>query len=265
MHERIQNMNQKVLLILCDGLRPDVITACHNPYGSVLLGLGSHTLTAQTVYPSVTLPCHMSLFHSVTPERHGILTNTYVPMSCPVRGLCEQLSACGKTCAFFYNWEELRDLTRPSSLSYSFFAAGGILGSEKTNEMVTENALSYIAVEKPDFAFVYLGDTDHAGHDCGWMSEEYLRSCSRSLDEIHRLIDAFCKEYTILVTADHGGHEYMHGTRKPEDMQIPLICIGEDFPPDKALAEVNICDIAPTITKLEGVSTPKDWKGKSLV
>ncbi len=258
-------MNQKVLLILCDGLRPDAITACGNPYGSVLLGLGSHTLTAQTVYPSVTLPCHVSLFHSVVPKRHGILTNTYVPMSRPVSGLCEQLSANGRTCAFFYNWEELRDLSRPSSLCYSFFASGDFLGSEKANEMVTENALSYIAQEKPDFAFVYLGDTDHAGHESGWMSEAYLRSCARSLDEIHRLIDAFCEEYTIFVTADHGGHEYMHGTREPEDMRIPLICIGEDFPANQALPEVNICDIAPTITKLEGVPAPKDWKGKSLL
>ena len=36
----------------------------------------------------------------------------------------EQLKAAGKTSAFFYDWEELRDLSRPASLSYSFFASG---------------------------------------------------------------------------------------------------------------------------------------------
>ena len=137
-------MNRKVLLILADGLRPDALAACGHPYGTLLPSLGSYSLEAETVYPSVTLPCHMSLFHSVDPGRHGILTNTYVPQVRPVNGLCEQLSAAGKTCAFFYNWEELRDLSRPSSLAYSFFASGSVYSYEKANEMVTANALSFI-------------------------------------------------------------------------------------------------------------------------
>lgn len=257
-------MNQKVLLILVDGMRPDIVTAC-NPYGSFLLKQGSYCLEATTVFPSVTLPCHMSLFHSVTPDRHGILTNTYVPQSRPVKGLCEQLSDAGKTCAFFYNWEELRDLSRPGSLSYSYFVSGERTSYEKANEMVTQNALSCIAEEKPDFAFVYLGYPDHAGHTHGWMSEPYTRSCSLSLDEIHLLVDRFFAEYSIIITADHGGHGRDHGTKMPEDMLIPVICIGPDFVRNRTLSDVNICDIAPTITALMGVSAPREWEGKSLL
>lgn len=44
--------------------------------------------------------------------------------------------------------------------------------------MVTANALSFIREEKPDFAFVYLGLTDSAGHQYGWMGEEYLQACA---------------------------------------------------------------------------------------
>lgn len=258
-------MNQKVLLILVDGLRPDAIIACQNPYGRKLLALGSYSLEAQTVYPSVTLPCHMSLFHSVTPDRHGILTNTYVPVSRPVKGLCEQLCAAGKTCAFFYNWEELRDLSRPSSLACSFFVSGSVCGYEKSNEMVTENAISYIASEKPDFAFVYLGCVDEVGHAHGWMSEKYYQACSLSLDEVNRLAQCFEKEYSIIVTADHGGHGRDHGTRMEEDMRIPLVCIGPVFQPGAALPKADICDIAPTIAALEGVAPDRDWEGRSLL
>jgi predicted esterase len=78
--------------------------------------MSSHALDAQTVMPSVTLPCHMSLFHSVDPGRHGITTNTYLPQVRPVTGLVDQLDAFGKKCAFFYTWEELRDLSRPDHL-----------------------------------------------------------------------------------------------------------------------------------------------------
>ena len=57
--------------------------------------------------------------------------------------------------------------------------------------MVTANALSFIREEKPDFAFVYLGLTDSAGHQYGWMGEEYLQACRQSLDEIQMLTESF--------------------------------------------------------------------------
>lgn len=82
---------KKVILILVDGLRPDAVVNCGNPYGKELLKKGSYSLEAETVYPSVTLPCHVSLFLSVPPERHGTTTNTYTPQVRPINGLCEQL------------------------------------------------------------------------------------------------------------------------------------------------------------------------------
>lgn len=261
----MENGSRKVILILVDGMRPDAMTDCGHPYGNRLLELGSYSLEAETVFPSVTLPCHMSLFHSVSPERHGILTNTYVPQVRPVRGLCEQLSAEGKICCFFYNWEELRDLSRPSSLAYSFFVSEALYHGEKSNEMVTENALSFIGEEKPDFAFVYLGFADIAGHNHGWMGEEYMGACRLSLEEIRRLVEAFGDEYSIIVTADHGGHGWMHGTQEKEDMLIPLVCIGPDFQPGAQFEKAGICDIAPTVTELLGVAAPEEWKGRSLL
>lgn len=258
-------MNKKVLLIVIDGLRPDAVEACGHPYGKKLLDMGSVTLEAETVYPSVTLPCHMSLFHSVPPERHGILTNTYVPQVRPVRGLCEVLSEAGRQCAFFYNWMELRDLARFHSLACSYFASGSFYTYEKANEMVTKRALSCLGEEKPDFAFVYLGYTDQAGHDYGWMGEEYMKACCQSMEEVQRLVEGYGGEYTVIVTADHGGHGCMHGTQEKEDMQIPLICIGPDFRPGRMEGPVGICDIAPTVAALIGVPADREWKGRSLV
>ena len=256
---------KRVILILVDGLRPDALENCGNPYGKELLEKGSYSLTAETVYPSVTLPCHVSLFHSVPPERHGTTTNTYMPQVRPVTGLCEKLRAADKKCCFFYNWEELRDLSRPSSLAYSYYISGDINGYERTNEMITENAISYIKEEKPDFAFVYLGLVDHEGHSHGWMGKEYMEACSLSLDEIRRIAEQFSGDYTILITADHGGHGRSHGSTDKEDMLIPIICMGADFEAGKVMERVNICDIAPTITDLMGVSADAEWEGKSLL
>ena len=258
-------MNRKVLLILADGFRPDALAACGHPFADRLLSLGSYCLDTLTVWPSVTLPCHMSLFHSVSPDRHGILTNTYVPQVRPVNGLCEQLKAAGKTSAFFYDWEELRDLSRPASLSYSFFASGSTFTYQKADRMLTENALAFLEKESPDFAFVYLGLTDSAGHDFGWMGTEYLEACRQSMEETQLLVDRFKEDYTIFFTADHGGHERSHGSREESDMRIPLICIGPDFTPGPMEQTPCITDIAPTITKLTGAMNAPEWEGKSLV
>lgn len=88
--------------------------------------------------------------------------------------------------------------------------------------MVTANALSFIREEKPDFAFVYLGLTDSAGHQYGWMGEEYLQACRQSLDEIQMLTESFMDEYTIIITADHGGHDRTHGSLEKKICLSPL-------------------------------------------
>ena len=111
----------KAVIILVDGMRPDGLMEI--PYAKAMSEKASFTMNARTVYPSVTLPCHMSLFHSVDPSRHGVTTNTYTPQVRPVKGLCEVLNDNGKTCAFFYNWEELRDLSRPGSLIKSYYVS----------------------------------------------------------------------------------------------------------------------------------------------
>ena len=253
----------KVLLILVDGMRPDALDSVEP--AQKMKRESSYALDAQTVFPSVTLPCHMSLFHSVDPQRHGTTDNTYMPQVRPIRGICEVLERAELQSAFFYNWEQLRDLSRPGTLAFSYLAALGRIGYEKSNQMVTEAAISYIRENEPDFAFVYLGWVDEAGHREGWMSPEYIRAVEESWKSIERLKGAVSEEYTVIVTADHGGHDRHHGSTMPEDMTIPVFFKGKDFEPGKALTGVSIKDIAPTIIRLLGAKSPSEWEGRSLV
>lgn len=253
----------KVLLILVDGMRPDGLE--HIKQVQKMKKEGSYALDAQTVYPSVTLPCHMSLFHSVDPDRHGTTDNTYTPQVRPVKGLCEVLAAAGKKNMFFYNWSELRDLTRPGSLAYSYSVSYGMGNPEERNRLVTENAVEMLKNYEPDFAFVYLGWVDEAGHDFGWMKPEYMRAVEQSWNDIERLMNVVSEEYMVIVTADHGGHGRHHGNDIPEDMTIPVFFKGETFQAGKVLEQVSIKDIAPTILSLFGLTAPSEWEGRSLV
>ena len=256
---------QKVVLILVDGMRPDSLTACGNPLVNELQAHSLYTLRGATVMPSVTLPCHFSLFHSVTPQRHGILTNTYVPQVRPVKGLFEVLHGGGKTSAMFYNWEELRDLARPDNIAYACFASGHQFHFEKANPIIVEHLLHYFTTYgQPDFTFLYLGWTDEAGHDFGWMTPEYLRAVSGSLDSVKKVVDSLGDDTLVMLTADHGGHDRSHGTEMPEDMTIPVFLYNRTLG-STDLPSASILDLAPTTATVLGVPADHEWEGKSLL
>ena len=253
----------KIMLILADGMRPDALT--HVEKAQKIIAKSKSTMAATTVMPSVTLPCHMSLFHSVDPSRHGITTNLYMPQVRPIDGLCETLKKEKKTTAFFYGWHELRDLVRPGSLSHECFFRGIEFGYLNADQYLTEEAIRFLNEHPMDFTFVYLGHPDFAGHHSGWMGEEYMESIKTSWDNIDKLISSLPDDYTFIITADHGGHNRMHGSDIPEDMTIPMIFVGEGAERIQSLENANIMDIAPTITALLGVEADPEWEGKSLI
>ncbi len=253
----------KTLLILSDGMRPDCIE--QHSLVKDLKKKSTYSLNAQTVMPSVTLPTHMSLFHSVGPERHGITTNIYVPQVRPIPGLCEVLKQAGKKCAMLYDWEPLRDLSRPSSLFRSEFYSGGQEGGYyKTDPYLCKRAKELLKGKEVDFTFLYLGLPDSAGHGSGWCSDMYMQSVNRTYDLIADVIEHLYGEYTIILTSDHGGHDRIHGTDLTEDMTIPVFFLGHPFEEGKEISGVSILDIAPTIVDLLGAEIPKEWEGRII-
>ena len=258
-------MNSKVLLILSDGVRPDSFgpVAGLDDYSSVLLEHSWYSMKTQTVMPSVTLPCHMSLFHSVPPQRHGILSNTYVPQVRPVRGLYEVLRAAGKKNGIVYDWEELRDLSRPDSIANAIFMSGHVYDYYNTCEKLTERAIEYINSDNPDFVFYYYGLTDAVGHGSGWMGDEYMKAVQKVWKLIEKLTTSI-EGYTVIFTADHGGHNRSHGSEMPEDMTIPLI-ISDPSLDKKEIENASILDIAPTIAAILGAAPDPEWEGKNLL
>ena len=251
----------RVVLILVDGMRPDALEGNKNV--SRFMNESSWTLNARTVFPSVTLPCHMSMFHSVPPERHGVLTNTFTPMVRPVDGLFDVIHNSGKEAAIFYSWEQLRDVYRPGHIRHVLMAR------ERTYDIRTENVTSatieYIRKYNADLIFTYLGWPDAAGHNSGWMNEEYMNAVWRSWESIYRILEVIDDDTCVIVTADHGGHGRSHGTDAPEDMIIPAFFRGKPFSPGKEIYGVSIMDIAPTATAILGINAPSEWEGKSLV
>jgi predicted AlkP superfamily pyrophosphatase or phosphodiesterase len=252
------------VLVSIDGMRPDALQPDICPNLTQLLTESSYTLQATTVMPSITLPCHTSLFHSVPPTRHGILSNVYTPMARPLPGLIDQAHAAGKRCATFFGWEELRDLSRPGSITLSF-----CLNTAETDpdsdRMIAETAARYLNQPDVDFAFVYFGTVDTAGHKYGWMSSGYLEKLQQVDQHFQTLRKTLPADTHLLVQSDHGGHDRSHGTELAEDMTIPWIAHGPNIRRNYRInSPISILDTAPTLARSLNISTHPQWEGNCI-
>ncbi len=250
-----------VVLVSIDGLRPDALAVTHCPSLESLRRRGSWTLAATSVMPSITLPVHVSMFHAVPPTRHGITTNDYQPMARPLPGLAEVAKAAGLSGAFFYNWEPIRDLSRPNTLEFSYFCHNE--WTPDGDQVLADEAVRYLAGHQPDLLFVYMGTLDAWGHDHGFMSDTYLRHLERVDAALGTLLAALPAGATVLVTSDHGGHGRAHGTDMPEDMTIPWLIAGPGIRAAHHIeASVSILDTAPTLARSLGLTPDRQWEGR---
>lgn len=253
-----------VVLVVIDGARPDALEQANCPNWTALKAKGAFTLTASSVMPSITLPCHTSLFHSAPPTRHGIVSNQWSPMARPLPGLIDQAAAAGLRCAAFYGWEPLRDLSRPGSLTFSYCLNTAEIDLN-SDQILAREAARYLQNNSTDFAFVYLGTVDTAGHRFGWMSAEYLAQLEQADRNLGVLLDALPGDATALLQSDHGGHERTHGTNLAEDMTIPWLVVGPAIRQGYRLeSNVSLLDTAPTLANLLGITPHPHWEGRCV-
>ncbi|MGE0702633.1 MAG: alkaline phosphatase family protein [Vicinamibacterales bacterium] len=255
-----------VVVVSVDGLRPDAIQAFEAPTLRRLMQEGSYTLQASTVTPSKTLPSHTSMLTGQLPERHGVLWNTVLSADADlvelptVFGLAR---ARGYETAAFFSKPKFQPLQQPGSLDYSQ-APGGWFGGWSSDRTLAD-VEKYLATAHPNLLFVHLADVDRAGHSAGWMSSEYGHAVTRVDEAIDRLLVAAAESFgadnfTVIVTADHGGHDFDHGTDDPRDVTIPWIAWGRAVS-SGALHDlpVQTTDTAATVLWLLGVAGPSDW------
>ena len=259
----------KTILVIIDGCRSDGLEQAKTPNIDHMIENGSHSLNARTVTPSITLPAHFSIFTSLPPIAHNVLTNTGFPQpSSTARSIIDVAKDYGKKTAAFYSWEQFRNLSVPGSLDYSYFMNSGSVESRDIE--VAQAAAGYLNSRCPDFCFIYLEGTDIAGHRSGFMSMEYLDAIETAdtalgiiLNELERANLSDC--YNIILHSDHGGINNHHLENTPEVMTIPWIALGPEVRQNYIIADkVNIIDTAPTLASLMDIPVHQTWQGRVI-
>jgi predicted AlkP superfamily pyrophosphatase or phosphodiesterase len=250
----------QTILIMMDGLRPDAISEERTPTLCSVMERGSYTLEGQSVVPSITLPCHTSIFHSIPPARHGIIDNDWHSMARPVTGLVEHLKQNKKRSGFVYNWENLRNISSVSALYYSFFIDKGY--ELDGDDYIVEHSKLILNQDLCDFWFLYFASIDMSGHMFAWMSDGYLKQVNLVDNLVGQVLKMIPDTSTVIIHADHGGHERTHGTENPDDMIIPWMIMGPNIRQNYVIqAPVSLLSTAPTIAHSLGIIPHDDWEG----
>jgi predicted AlkP superfamily pyrophosphatase or phosphodiesterase len=265
-------ISRHVLVVSIDGLRPDAIAAYGAPTLQRLMREGSYTLSASTIDPSTTLPSHTSMLTGLPPERHGVLWNNVATAdadSIELPNIFSVARAHGYTTAAFFSKAKFQPLQRLGTLDYSQ-APGGWFG-RWSSERTMSDVAAYLQSARPNVLFVHLSDADAAGHRAGWMTPEYGRAVLTADAAVNQLLGLAERAYgaaqfSLIVTADHGGHGTGHGSSDPRDVTIPWIAWGQGVKQSILhQSTVRTMDTAATVLWLLGLTAQSGWVGNAVI
>lgn len=122
--------------------------------------------------------------------------------------------------------------------------------------------------KRPELVVAHFVTPDHQGHVYGIPSERYAQHIRGFDRELFRLLDELPKDWTVIVTSDHGAADSgTHGADVPIQRRSPIFAYGpgiaaRDEPPDAAILDQS--DLANTMAALLGVPGAAHSQGHLL-
>ena len=257
--------SDRVLIVSFDGLRPDAIAQANMVNVLALMQSGAYTLTAQTIFPSTTLPSHASMLVGTCPAKHVVRWGEYVPQNGVALGtdIFDLAHAAGMRTVMVVGKQKLRQVTEPASTDYFQFV-------DLTDKIVDQYRIEQLAIQQISIGFslmfVHFPGGDLAGHEYGWMSRHQLEAYANDDESLGFILQSLKSHgmyagTLIIITADHGGHDTTYGLHIPEDMTIPWVVSGPGVLPMQLTTQVHTMDTAATAAFALGLPIPPEWDG----
>ena len=262
---------RRVVLVVLDGLRPDAIRRFELSTVARLAQRGASTLHARTVSPSVTACAMTSLLTGATPDYHGVQSDQFrLPRpKGTLHPLPRTLAAHSYPTSFFM--ADVGLLMRPfANQAASIMGVGEARFAGDDAHAIVDAARRQLASQRRGLVVMHWPDADRAGHEHGWMSEQYgraARSMDRALGTVTELIDLNDPSQMLVVLADHGGggvDPKDHNSDHPLDNVIPLIFAGGSIVHAPLPEPVSLLDVPATILWSLGVPRPASYAGRAL-
>ena len=270
-------VSPNILLITIDTLRADHL-GCYgykektSPHIDRMAASGLRFETAYSAAP-ITLPSHATILKGVYPNKHGFRDNAFFPPS-SFRSFSEILQKKGYHTAAFVSGAPL---SAKFGLDSGFaYYDDDFTGRERIASETTARALEWLKnAKRPFFLWVHYFDP-HAPYE---PPESFRKDWKNPYDgeiayvdsEIGKLWNGIGENAVIALTADHGESLGEHGESThgvflyDSTLRVPLILRGPEIRPKVVSTPVMLCDIAPTLLEMAGLSTVEKLDGASLL
>lgn len=267
---------QHVVVIGVDGLSPHGIHNAKTPHMDALIARGAHTLRARAVMPTSSSPNWASMIMGAGPEQHGVTSNEWRPDNFAIAPTARGPAGIFPTIfgvlrqqrpeahiAILHHWKDFARLVETDMIDW--------IANPATEILTTQRAVEYILEHKPTLLFVHLDHVDHAGHEHGWTSPEYLAAVALADDCVGKIVQAvadagIANKTIVLVTSDHGGRGKNHGGATMDEIEIPWIIAGPGIAPGTEIATpVDTYQTAATIAYLFGLTPPEAWIARPVL
>ena len=193
-----------VVLVLLDGVRPDILALAHTPHMDRLIQEGAFSDQGWSQWPSNTLAGIPTVHTGAAPEVHDVTD---------WRGTIQ-----AETLTQVFNEQGLRSALIGSDAIMGGYAAQWVTGYTYNADeaQVTLQAIEMWRANRPFFTFIYNPKPDAAGHASGHTSVQYRQAIESADVQIGRLIEALEDEgmwarTLMVITTDHGMTGNAHG------------------------------------------------------
>jgi len=272
----------KSLVIIWDGTRPDALADAHTPHmDSLIEGTwhsdyrGAYSPLAQNLYDATTVsgPNHATIMTGANGSQHGVTGNGDVGLgdfeSFPhyLQRLESQDSTLNTACLFTWGTDGL--ISSGADFIYDGEDADNI---DRVVAMLdgTFEGEGWSLATNPDAIFLFLDDSDHAGHAHGFeMSvSEYQQELVELDTQLGTILHAlenretFAEEsWQIVFTSDHGGYGTSHSGNGASEHTIPFLVASRTVQQGRLPLQTSILDVVPTVLTHHGVAISPELTG----
>ncbi|MGB5748760.1 MAG: alkaline phosphatase [Desulfobacterales bacterium] len=207
---------KNVIIISIDALHPAALGAEATPTIFKDMRQGAYTLDGHSTNPPLTLIAHTAMLTGLGPDKSGKSDNQWQPGEPTIEGrtIFNSAKQNGFQTAFYYSKQKLGYLVNEAVDLHRWSREDAI-------------DLTEAFVRKPGrhFVFLHVSGLDFVGPEYGWLSPEYMEELSYIDEYLTPLIQLVKeqKNYVIIVTSDHGGHDKIHGSQHPDDFRLPFL------------------------------------------
>jgi hypothetical protein len=260
-------LNDKVIVIVIDGMRKDRFEQANAPFLKTLRKNGTDFTQMETVYPARTVVCFTSMFTGTYPFEHGIRSNMVWKLGIKVESVFDSLRKVGKT-GRLLGIAHLVD-----SMGDDVETVTAVMHNDVADRNIIERAKLIMKEQDPDLLVVQLIATDQTGHSRGVLYDEYIQK----IEEADALIQEYVewleeqgklKNATLIICADHGQADGIggHGHLDEGERYVPFFMYGPTIERGKRIEEKHsLVSLAPTIAYLLGAPYPSHSRGPVLI